>query len=45
MFRDVLRTAPLVSDLSDLNLRLRIARADSKLFRDIDQRMPSLRVW
>ncbi|MBV8489221.1 MAG: hypothetical protein JO199_01735 [Candidatus Eremiobacteraeota bacterium] len=45
MFRDVLKNSPLVADLSDINLRLRVTRADSKLFKDIDQRLPSLRVW
>ena len=32
MFHDPIRTAPLVQDISDINLRLRVQRADSALF-------------
>ena len=32
MFRDPVRTAPLVSDVSDIYLRLKVNRADSALF-------------
>lgn len=44
MFRDPVRSAPLVSDISDIGLRLKIQRADSALFRDSDLRLPHLRV-
>ena len=32
MFRDPVRTAPLVSDVTDVELRLKVNRADSALF-------------
>jgi hypothetical protein len=44
MFRDPIRTAPLVSDVSDVELRLKINRADSALFLQSDLRLPHLRV-
>ncbi len=44
MFRDPVRTAPLVSDISDVDLRLRINRADSALFLESNFRLPHLRV-
>lgn len=44
MFRDPVRTAPLVSDISDVDLRLRINRADSALFLESNLRLPHLRV-
>ncbi|HTU83162.1 MAG TPA: hypothetical protein VMF61_13590 [Candidatus Acidoferrales bacterium] len=45
MFRDPVRSTPMVGDISDVNLRLKITRADSALFRSGDLRFPSLRVW
>lgn len=44
MFRDPMRTTPLVADISDLNLRLRVMRADSALFEMSDFRLPNLHV-
>jgi len=44
MFRDPIRTAPFVSDISDVDLRLRINRADSALFVESNLRLPHLRV-
>ncbi|HEX4014514.1 MAG TPA: hypothetical protein VHX17_11610 [Candidatus Cybelea sp.] len=44
MFRDPIRTAPLVSDVSDIDLRLKVGRADSKLFMESNLRLPHLRV-
>ena len=44
MFRDPVRTAPLVSDISDVDLKLRINRADSALFLESNLRLPHLRV-
>jgi hypothetical protein len=44
MFRDPIRTAPIVSDVSDVDLRLRINRADSALFLVSNLRLPHLRV-
>lgn len=44
MFRDPIRTRPLVADISDVDLRLRINRADSALFRESNLRLPHLRV-
>jgi hypothetical protein len=44
MFRDPVRTAPLVSDLSDIDLRLKVNRADSALFLESNLRLPHLRV-
>lgn len=45
MFRDPIRSTPLVGDISDVNLRLKITRADSALFGDGNIRLPHLRVW
>ncbi len=44
MFRDPVRTAPLVSDISDVDLKLRVNRADSALFLESNLRLPHLRV-
>ncbi len=44
MFRDPVRTAPLVNDISDIDLRLRVNRADSVLFLESNLRLPHLRV-
>lgn len=44
MFRDRLRTAPLVNDIADVDLRLRTGRADSVLFLESNLRLPHLRV-
>jgi hypothetical protein len=44
MFRDPIRSAPFVSDIGDVDLRLRIKRADSALFVDSSLRLPHLRV-
>lgn len=44
MFRDPVRTAPLVSDVSDVTLRLKINRADSALFLESNLRLPHLRI-
>jgi hypothetical protein len=44
MFRDPIRTRPLVSDISDVDLRLRTNRADSVLFLESNLRLPHLRV-
>lgn len=42
MFRDPFRTTPLVADISDVNLRLRVQRADSALFSSPELRLPNL---
>jgi len=44
MFTDPIRTAPLVADISDVDLRLKIRRADSALFNESTMRLPHLRV-
>lgn len=44
MFQDPIRTTPLVQDISDVTLRLRVQRADSALFAASDMRLPHLRV-
>jgi hypothetical protein len=44
MFRDPVRTAPLVSDVTDVELRLKVNRADSALFLESSVRLPHLRV-
>jgi hypothetical protein len=44
MFRDPIRTAPLVADVTDVYLRLRVQRADSTLFLSSDLRFPAVRV-
>jgi hypothetical protein len=44
MFRDPIRTTPLVSDISDVDLRLKVNRADSALFLESNLRLPHLRV-
>lgn len=44
MFRDPIRNAPFVSDVNDVDLRLRIQRADSALFNESNLRLPHLRV-
>jgi len=45
MFRDPVYTRPFVQDVSDVNLRLRIQRADSALFHEPGMRFPNLRIW
>jgi hypothetical protein len=45
MFRDPMRSTPLVADITDVNLRLRVQRADSALFANSDLRWPRFRVW
>jgi hypothetical protein len=44
MFRDPIRNAPLVHDISDVNLRLKLTRADAALFLESNLRLPHLRV-
>jgi hypothetical protein len=44
MFRDPIRTAPLVSDIADVELRLKVNRADSALFLESNLRLPHLRI-
>lgn len=44
MFRDPIRTAPLVSDIGDVDLRLKVNRADSALFLESNLRLPHLRI-
>ncbi|MBV8154916.1 MAG: hypothetical protein JO029_02240 [Candidatus Eremiobacteraeota bacterium] len=44
MFRDPFRTTPLVADISDVNLRLRVQRADSALFSNSEYRLPNLQI-
>jgi hypothetical protein len=44
MFRDPVRTAPLVSDVNDVALRLKVNRADSALFLESNLRLPHLRI-
>ncbi|HEY2475455.1 MAG TPA: hypothetical protein VGI19_11715 [Candidatus Cybelea sp.] len=44
MFRDPVRNAPLVNDVSDIDLRLKVGRADSMLFLESNLRLPHLRV-
>jgi len=45
MFQDPIRSTPLVADITDVTLRLRVQRADSALFAASDMRLPHLRVW
>ena len=44
MFRDPVRTRPIVKDVSDVELRLKVNRADSMLFLESNLRLPHLRV-
>lgn len=44
MFRDPVRTSPLVNDISDIDLRMKVKRADSALFLESNLRLPHLRV-
>jgi hypothetical protein len=44
MFRDPIRTAPLVMDIADVELRLKVNRADSALFLESNLRLPHLRI-
>jgi hypothetical protein len=44
MFRDPIRSAPFISDISDVQLRLKINRADAALFVESNLRLPHLRV-
>jgi hypothetical protein len=44
MFRDPLRSTPLVADITDVNLRARVQRADSALFNVSDVKLPNLHI-
>jgi hypothetical protein len=44
MFRDPVRTRPLVRDISDVALQLKVNRADNVLFLESNLRLPHLRV-
>ena len=44
MFRDPIRTRPLVRDIGDVDFRLRTNRADSILFLESNLRLPHLRI-
>lgn len=44
MFHDPIASTPLVRDISDVTLRLKVHRADSVLFAVSDMRLPHLRV-
>jgi hypothetical protein len=44
MFRDPIRSTPLISDISDIALKLKVQRADSALFAASEFRLPQLRV-
>jgi hypothetical protein len=44
MFRDPIRSSPLVADITDVNLRLRVQRADSALFATSEMRLPQFHV-
>lgn len=44
MFRDPVRSNPIVKDISDIDLRLKVGRADSVLFLESNLRLPHLRV-
>jgi hypothetical protein len=44
MFRDPIRSTPLVSDIHDIDLKLKVQRADSALFLESNFRLPQLRV-
>jgi hypothetical protein len=44
MFRDPFRTTPLVADITDVNLRLRVQRADAALFSTSEYRLPNLQI-
>jgi len=44
MFRDPIRSTPMVSDIGDVELRTRIQRADTALFREPGLRLPHLRI-
>jgi hypothetical protein len=44
MFRDPFRTTPLVADISDINLKVRVQRADAALYSYTDLRLPNLQI-
>ena len=44
MFHDPVRTTPFVRDIADVELRLKVQRADSALFALAEYRLPHLRV-
>jgi hypothetical protein len=44
MFRDPVRTRPLVKDINDIDLQLKVNRADNALFLESNLRLPHLRV-
>jgi len=44
MFQDRIRSTPLVQDITDVSLRLKVQRADAALFAASDMRLPHLRV-
>lgn len=44
MFQDPIRSTPLVADITDVTLRLKVQRADAALFAASDMRLPHLRV-
>lgn len=44
MFHDPIRLTPLIRDISDVSLRLKVNRADSALFAATEMRLPHLRV-
>ncbi|HEY5425130.1 MAG TPA: hypothetical protein VIJ77_01125 [Candidatus Tumulicola sp.] len=44
MFHDPMRSTPLVQDISDVSLRLKVQRADSALFAASEMRLPHLRI-
>jgi hypothetical protein len=44
MFRDPIRTAPLVGDVRDTERRLKVVRADRVLFLESNLRLPQLRI-
>ncbi len=44
MFHDPIRSTPLIQDITDVTLRLKVQRADSALFAASEMRLPHLRV-
>jgi hypothetical protein len=44
MFTNPVRSSPLVQDISDVTLRLKVRRADAALFAASEMRLPHLRV-
>jgi hypothetical protein len=45
MLRNPIPITPHVANIADVNLRLRVERADSVLFAGSDLRLPTLRVF